>query len=201
MKGAKMDKKLYDRYIKHFDINLLDCKLLGKGHNGIVYMLPEGKVIKICFEADSCRKEYYILKRVNGNKYFPRAYGMAGNYMVRDYVEGVTLKDYIKHNGLDREMAIKIIKLLEEFKKLKFVKEDIRCKDIMIKQANSLMVIDPKKFYSKQRDFPKHLAKGLYKLEVLDYFLSVVKQEKPRLYKQWNGKVEKYISKNYFTEI
>lgn len=188
-----MDKYIYEKYIENFDINLLDCKFLGKGHNGIVYMLPEGKVIKICFDVKSCEKEYFILNKVNNNKYFPRVYGMSGNYMIRDYVEGITLKNYIKNYGLSRELVVEIIKLFKEFKKLNFTKEDIRCKDIMVQANGSIMVIDPKKFYSKKRDFPRHLTKGLYKLGVLDFFMSIVKEESPKLYKQWHKKVEKYI--------
>lgn len=189
-----MDRKIYKRYIENFDVNLLDCKLLGQGHNGVVYLLPDDKVIKICFDAKSCEKEYSILNKVNNNKYFPRVYGMSGNYMIRDYVDGIILKDYIKHYGLNRELSLKIMNLLEEFKKLKFLKEDIRCKDILIQPNGSLMIIDPKKFYSKKRDFPRHLTKGLYKLGVLDFFMSIVKEEKPKLYKQWNLKINQYIS-------
>lgn len=188
-----MDKDIYIKYIENFDINLLECKFLGKGHNGIVYMLPDGKLIKICFDTKSCQKEYYILSKVNNSKYFPKIYGMCGNYMIRDYVDGITLKDYIKKYGLSRELVIEIIKLFEEFKKLNFSKEDIRCKDIMVQPKGAIMVIDPKKFYSKKRDFPRHLTKGLYKLGVLQFFMDVVKVENPKLYKQWNKKIEKYL--------
>jgi RIO-like serine/threonine protein kinase len=190
-----MDNKLYEKYFRNFDINLLDCKLLGEGHNGIVYLLPEDKVIKICFSAKSCKKEYEILKRIEKNKYFPGVYGMMGNYMIRDYVGGITLKKYIKKHGLDRNMAIKLIELLEEFKKLNFKKLDIRCKDIMVKPDGSLMVIDPKKFYSKKRDFPRHLSKGLDKIGVLDAFMDAAREERPKLYKQWEKKVSEYIMK------
>jgi predicted Ser/Thr protein kinase len=188
-----MNHVIYDEYIKNFNTNLLNCKLLGKGHNGIVYLLPNGKVIKICFTEKSCRSEYYILSKIKKNKYFPRTYGICGNYMIRDFVEGITLKDYIKRNGMTREIALKVIELLEEFKKLKFAKEDIRCKDIMVRPDGTLMVIDPKKCYSKKRDFPRHLSKGLYKLGVLDAFMSMVKTEKPSLYKRWYKKIEDYI--------
>lgn len=188
-----MDDWLYDRYINNFDLNLLDCRLLGRGHNGIVYMLPEGKVIKICFSEDRCQKEYYILDRIGSNRYFPKVYGMSGNYMIRDFVEGRTLKEYIKRKGMDRELALKVIELLEEFGKLQFTKLDIRCKDIMVKPDGSLMVIDPKNFYTKNRDFPRHLAKGLYKLGVLNFFMSVVYEERPMLYKQWHRRIKHYI--------
>lgn len=189
-----MDKKLYERYIKNFSINLLDCRPLGGGHNGVVYLLPEGKVIKVCHEVNSCRKEYEILRRINRNRYFPRVYGMSGNYMIRDYVDGITISEHVKKHGFDKELAVKLIELLEEFKRLGFKKQDARCKDIMVQPDGQLMVIDPKKFYSKKRDFPRHLAKGLYKLGVLDAFLDIVREERPKLYKQWYRKVNDYIS-------
>jgi predicted Ser/Thr protein kinase len=197
MRGVSMKNIIYDEYIKDFRTNLLNCKFLGKGHNGIVYQLPNGKVIKICFTEKSCRNEYYILNRIRRNKYFPRTYGMCGNYMIRDFVEGITLKDYIKYNGMSRELVLKIVDLFEEFRKLKFSKEDIRCKDIMVQPNGTLMIIDPKKFYSKKRDFPRHLSKGLYKLGVLDSFMAILQKEKPSLYKKWDRKVQEYIKETF----
>ena len=72
-----MHREIYERYIENFDVNLLDCKVLGKGHNGIVYLLPDGKVIKVCFDIKSCMKEYFILNKIGNNKYFPREIGRA----------------------------------------------------------------------------------------------------------------------------
>lgn len=192
-----MKEKLYKKYIKNFNINLLDCKIIGKGHNGIVYLLPEKKVIKVCFDVFSCEREYKILSNIKKSKFFPRVYGMCGNYMIRDYIEGIPLNKYIKQYGLSKKLCKNIIELLKEFKKLNFSKEDIRCKDIIVKPDESIMVIDPKKCYTKQRDFPRHLSKGFYKLKVLDNFLSVLKEEEPDLYKVWEPKISQYIKNTY----
>lgn len=190
-----MGKKKKSKNHKYYDldINLLDCKFLGKGNNGIVYMLPDGKVIKICFNNKSFIGESSILQRVNGNKYFPKIYEVGLNYMIRDYVDGVPLNIYIKENGLNKDLIHKIIKLLKEFKKLKFSKIDIRCRDIFVQPNGNLMIIDPKKCYSKYRTFPQHLAKGLYILGVLDYFLDTLKTEEPELYEIWNRPISDYI--------
>jgi RIO-like serine/threonine protein kinase len=110
---------------------------------------------------------------------------MSGNYMIRDYVDGIFLHDYIKYEGLDRRLALKIMDLLEEFKKLKFTKLDLRCKDIIVTPNGSLKVIDPKKNFSKKRDYPRHLEKGLKRLGVLDFFLSIAEEERPKLYQSW----------------
>jgi predicted Ser/Thr protein kinase len=183
----------YKKYIEDFDTNLLQCTFLGKGHNGVVYLLPDGKVIKVCFTESSCRGEYYILNRVNGNKYFPKVYGMNGNYMVRDYVGGTSLKDYVKEYGFSKELGDKLIILLEEFDKLKFTKRDIRCKDVFVEPDGNLRIIDPKKSFSKERDFPRHLAKGLQKLGVLEEFMERLKLNRPEKYKKWSKKIYEYV--------
>lgn len=181
-----------------FNINLLDCKFLGEGHNGIVYLLPDGNVIKICFNIKSFIGEYVILQKVNGNKYFPRIYEIGENYMIREYVEGDMLPKYISKHGFNDELGKKIIELLKEFKILKFKKIDLRCKDIFVQPNGDLKVIDPKKFYTKDRDFPRHLSKGMYKLKILDPFLEVLKTDDPILFESWTPKIMNYIKElNY----
>lgn len=167
------------------ELNLLEYKFLGKGNNGTVYLMPGNKVIKICNVIGSCIGEAQILEAVNGNKYFPVIYEYGGNYIVRDYVEGQCLKNYIKENGLSKEISIKIIELLKEFSRLKFKKQDVRCKDIYIKKDGNLMIIDPKGFLTKKRRYPRHLCKGLDTLGCLDKFLEVLRNYDMGLYSKW----------------
>lgn len=184
-----------NHYTNYPDINLFKCKFLGKGHNGTVYLLPDKKVIKVCFVMKDFYGEAYILKKVRGNKYFPKLYEVGGNYMIRDYVDGVPLKKYIQKNGMSTKLVLDIIAMLKEFEKLRFTKIDIRCKDIFIEPSGRLKVIDPQNFYSKERSFPRHLAKGLYKLGRLDFFLETLKKKEPKLYKKWYCKIKEYINR------
>lgn len=182
-----MDKSdINELYNDNFGINLKDCKLLGEGNHGKVYLLTEDRVIKICRDSKSCIFESFILNRVNGNKFFPRIYDFDEHYIVRDYVGGINLRQYIKRNGLSRSLAIKIIELIEEFESLGFCKLDIRCRDIMVQDDGSLMVIDPKGSFTRRIPYPRHLMKGLKKLGVLENFLHIVWEERPDLYKIWN---------------
>ena len=175
-----------------YDLNV--CKFLGSGNNGEVYLLPTGRVIKIAYNSKSFIREYEILEKVNGNKYFPRIYEIGSNYMVRECVNGMILSKYVKKNGMNTILGHNIIEMLKEFSKIKFKKIDLRCKDIFVQYDGSLKVIDPKKFYSKIRSFPKHLSKGLYNLGVLDFFFIVLKEDEPELYKKWYVEINKYIS-------
>jgi predicted Ser/Thr protein kinase len=167
------------------DIDLKECRLIGVGNNGWVYRMPDGRVIKICREAKSCIKEYAILKRTNGNKHFPRVYGQCGNYMIRDYVGGECMKDYIKRKGLSRRLAVNLIELIEEFRRLEFTKLDIRCRDLYVQKNEHIMVIDPRASYTRNVGYPRHLMKGLNNLRVLDKFMEIVKKERPDIYKRW----------------
>lgn len=173
--------------------DLKECKFLGKGHNGAAYMLPSGDAIKISYNNKDFVGEYEILEKVNGNKYFPIIREVGNDYMIRECVQGEILSKYIKRNGMNKKLAIKIIELLKEFNKLKFKKIDIRCKDIMVQKDGSLKIIDPKKCFSKERKFPRHLSKGLYKLGVLGYFRKVLKGYDSKLYKKWNKSIKAYI--------
>ncbi|WP_027626446.1 protein kinase [Clostridium lundense] len=173
---------------------LRTAEFLGCGHNGIVYLIPGKKVIKIFRERKVCEKEYNILKRTSKSKYFPKVYCHGTYYIVRDCVEGERLDKYIKNNGLNREISCNIIKLIKEFKKLNFSKLDIRCKDLYVKNDLSLMVIDPKNNYSRECTYPRHLMKGLNNLGVLDEFLEVVKTENNELYNEWNLRMRQYLS-------
>lgn len=173
-----------------FDVDLMQCTLLGEGNNGWVYLMPDGKAIKICKELKSCLKEYYILKNAETSKHFPKVYEQSGNYMIRDFVGGTCADKYIKRNGLSRRLAVNMINLIEEFERLKFTKLDIRCRDLFVQKDESIMVIDPKSSYTRNVKYPRHMMKGLKKLGVLDKFLKILKEEKPALYKKWNSMIK-----------
>lgn len=166
---------------------------LGEGHNGIVYELPENKAIKIFKESKCCKEEGEILKKVSRSRYFPRLYNIGSFYMVRDKVNGKRLDHYIKKKGFNYEISENLYYLIEEFKKLKFVKLDARCRDIYITNDNKVMVIDPKQCYKKKVSYPRHLMKGLEKIGVLDSFLEDINIIDKKVAKNWRKKYNQYL--------
>lgn len=173
-------------YENNYGIDLSKCTLLGEGHHGKVFLISEDRIIKICKDSKSCIFESFILNRVRGSRFFPMIYDYDEHIIIRDYVGGERLSDYIKRNGLDKELVIKLLELLEEFKDLNFTKIDIRCRDIMVQDNGVLMLIDPKGSYTRTVPYPRHLMKGLNKLGVLDIFIDTLEKERPDLYDEWN---------------
>ena len=172
-----------------------DAKFLGQGNNGVVYSLPENKVIKFFVEESVCRDEARILVESKGSKYFPRIYKRGRFYIVREIVQGIQLDKYIKEQGLNKELTANIYKLTKEFKRLGFSKIDTRCKDVMVSENNKVMIIDPKKAFKRNVNFPRHLMKGLLKLKVLDEFFVYMMEINKNKGQEWKNKFEKYWAK------
>jgi len=169
-----------------------DAKFLGQGNNGVVYSLPENKVIKIFVEESVCKDESRILAKSKDSKYFPKLYKRGRFYIVREIVEGIQLDKYIKEKGLNKELTLNIYKLTKEFKRLGFSKIDTRCKDVMVRENNEVMLIDPKKAFTRNVNFPRHLMKGLLKLKVLDEFFRYMMEIDKKKGIEWKDKFEKY---------
>ena len=142
-----------------------------------------------------CAQEYSILIRTKNSKFFPIVYEYGPYYIVRDYASGERLDKYIKKHGINIEISRNIVKLIEEFKRLKFKRLDIRCKDLYLQDDFSIKVIDPKNNYSKKVIYPRHLMKGLNNLGVLEEFLSVVRDENSEIYELWNFNFKQYLEK------
>ncbi len=167
---------------------------LDSGHNGIIYMLPECKILKVFKSERVCKGEYEILQRAGKlSRHFPRVYEHGDYYIVRDYVGGKRLDHYIRESGLCKKLAENLVSLILEFKEIGFSRLDIRCKDIYVQEDLSLIVIDPKKNYTKQVNYPRHLMKGLNNLHVLEEFLQTAETVSQN-FKSWRSNMNRYLT-------
>lgn len=167
-------------------IDLNECKYLGRGRNGKVYLLTDGKtVIKICRIEKSCIDEYKVLKAAEGSRYFPKVYERLGKIMFREYVGGEKLPVYLRKNKLSRELAISLIGLIEEFKRLGFRRLDIRGEHIYVQKDESVIVIDPSGQIIRSARYPKSMIKELRRQKCAKRFYEILKEVRPDLYRQW----------------
>ena len=173
-----------------------DAKLLGEGHNGIVYEVPGDKALKIFLDKNVCKSEAEILYRVKKSKYFPKIYKSGDYYILRDMVNGERLDDYIQENGLSQQLIYNLYRLINEFKSLKFTKLDARCRDIYVDKNQRLKVIDPKQCYKRKVDYPRHLMKGLDGIDVLEEFLRGIYIIDKRRGAEWE-EINQYYAREY----
>lgn len=169
------------------EIDLSRCIFIGQGRCGKVYLMPDGRVIKIFKDEESCVQEYIILESVKGNKHFPRAYECRNNWMIRDYVDGVCLDEYIKRNGLNKNISQNLVELIQDFKMLGFTRLDMRCSHIFVQIDESIMVIAPREHYSQKVPYPKKMLGKLRKLHLANKFMGNIKVLYPSLYDEWKN--------------
>ncbi|OFI05937.1 hypothetical protein CLOACE_14120 [Clostridium acetireducens DSM 10703] len=105
--------------------------------------------------------------------------------MLREYVSGEKIKDYIKRKGLSKKLALNLIELIEEFKRLKFKKLDMRGEHIFIQKDESVKVIDPRKSFSKKVPIPYSLIKAIDKAGALEDFIRILINYRPDLLIKW----------------
>ena len=174
-----------------------DAKLLGEGHNGIVYEVPGNKAIKIFTNKKVCKSEAEILYKVKKSKYFPNIYKNGDFYILREMVHGKRLDNYIEENGLSQQLIYNIYILIKEFKFLKFTKLDARCRDIYVNKDERVKVIDPKQCYKRKVDYPRHLMKGLDGKDILEEFLRGIYIIDRRKAEEWEKKIKLYYLNDY----
>ncbi|GKU24251.1 serine/threonine protein kinase [Clostridium folliculivorans] len=169
------------RYI----LNIKECEFLGKGDEGSVYLTPEGFALKIFYDNKKAESEVAILEKANDSRFFPKVMFITENKVLRDYVEGTNLYEYISKNGLSYNLSIEIIELVEEFKRLNFKRIDIRNAHIFVTKEEKIQVIDPRKVFQKDIPYPKEIIKIFIKLNVFDEFLKHLLAYNENLINYW----------------
>jgi len=177
------------RYI----LDIKECKLLGTGDEGSVYLTPEGFALKIFSKKKNAKDEAEILEKAKDSRFFPNVIFLLENIMLREYVSGENLYEFLKNNNLSYNLSIEIIELIEDFKRLKFKRINIRNVHIFIDQNEKIKIIDPRKTYIKETPYPKDIISILVKLNLFDDFLKNLICYKPELLKYWIDGYEYFI--------
>lgn len=166
-----------------FDVDKL--KLIGQGHEGKVYLLPNDKVLKIFHNANSCKRQIEILTKARDSNVFPTVFDFNDYSIIMSFVYGSTLSYYLKQNKIDKHLALELVKLIDEFKRLKFTRLDMRLGHIFLQPDENVKVIDPRGSYERIQPYPKSMLKGLQKRNALNDFFKYIKHDYPDYYRYW----------------
>lgn len=169
-----------------FGIKIKELSFIGKGVEGKVFLTPNGEALKVYKSSSLCKREYKILKLMEGNKYFPKVLNCKGRFMLRECINGTPIQEYIEQKGLSRKLALNLIEFSKEFEELRLRLDGVS-KHVFIQTDESIKVVDPrrKKYYMH-----KSILRTLEKAGALDKYLKVLEEEKPDLRQKW----DKYIS-------
>jgi serine/threonine protein kinase len=166
-------------------IQIQECKFLGAGAEGSVYLTKDGLAIKAFKKIKNAKDEEEILNSTKDSPFFPKCIVRASNIIIREYVEGENLFEYISKYGLSYKLSKEIIDLIEDFKRLNFKRLNIRNTHIFVNQEGTIKVIDPRKPFTKITPYPRDIIEILIKAHVFDKFLQYLLKYKPELLSFW----------------
>lgn len=162
--------------------------LIGKGKQGAVFRIAPDKCVKIFADPIKVIKEKEAYKATEGSNIVPKLFEVGENYLVLEYIEGPNLQEYLASEGkLTEDITRKILDLLQEMKRLKFIRVDARLKHIYLTKEGVLKVIDhANSFKLKERPKrPELLMIRLNRLGLLSEFLEQVKHIDQESYEEW----------------
>jgi len=111
--GKLIDWKRLEEVLNSYSITLLD--ILGKGHRGVVFKgIYKDREVAIKVPRVDAKNTIYdegvILKYVNKLNIGPKLYAFSRDYLIMEYIDGITLKDYISGEDVDRGEYLNIVK-------------------------------------------------------------------------------------------
>lgn len=167
--------------------------LIGMGAQGAVFQLSEDKCVKIYPDPLKAKMEQETLKAGKNLEFFPKVFDTGENYIVMEYFNGPTLKEYLKNSTyIPEEITKKLIHILKELKKAKFIMIDAPLRHIFVQENEELKVIDHVNAFKRQHPVPLKLLRDLNIILLKEEFLDQVKRLEPKLYKEWDN----YYNKN-----
>lgn len=163
--------------------------LIGTGKHGAVFKISSDQCVKIYTKPKNVLRESDALKTAQDSSMVPKLYEVGENYIIMEYIEGPTLQDYLQEKGsITQEITQKILSLIQEMKRLNFVRVDPKLKQVIVTKEEEFRVIDHVFSYSKKKaDIPVGLLAGLSNLGLLSAFLEQVKLIDPGSYEEWKN--------------
>ncbi|KAA0564448.1 kinase [Rossellomorea aquimaris] len=161
-------------------------EVIGDGKDGEIYKVAEDKVVKYFFKEETHQRELEAMKIGQTSSIMPRLYEFGDNYIVMEFVQGISLARHMKRYGhIDEEMTKKILFVLEEFKRLGFSRWDTEVRHMLMDENGEFKVIDHKRAFTSNSPVPTKLLKGMKKFGLTGEFLENVKNLNPELHDAW----------------
>ena len=167
------------------DFRTENLKLLGKGSQGIVYLLNEHTCIKVYHRPEFLPLELEVLLKARNEPFFPQVYEWGEDYMIREYIPGLGLKEYLRRYPLTPEISYQLAELFLAFERLGFRRLDTRFAHILVTPAGRIKTIDPANAMRKQSHYPKKFLSQLEKANCKKTFFRHLQEMYPLLYDRW----------------
>jgi RIO-like serine/threonine protein kinase len=167
--------------------------LIGMGAQGAVFKLSDERCVKIYSNTLQAQMELEALKTGQHLSFFPRLYGHGDNYIIMEYFNAPTLKEYLRNcTYIPERFTRKLLSILNEMKQAQFTMVDAPLRHIFVLENEELKVIDHVNAFKRIHPVPLKLLRDLNMMLMKESFLSQVRKMEPETYKTW----QQYFNEN-----
>ncbi|MGE6610719.1 hypothetical protein ACQKFG_09380 [Peribacillus sp. NPDC076916] len=160
--------------------------LIGMGAQGAVFKLSEDKCVKIYSDPVQAEMEEEALKAGKHLPFMPMVYETGPNYIVMEYFNAPTLKEYLRNcTYIPDSIVKKLLYILKELKQAKFTMIDAPLRHIFVVGNEELKVIDHVNSFKRMHPVPLKLLRDLNIILLKESFLAQVKQLEPDTFNEW----------------
>ena len=160
--------------------------LIGMGTQGAVFKLSEEKCVKIYSDTIQAKMEKEALQAGQHLPFMPKLYDSGSNYVVMEYFNAPTLKEYLRNClYIPESITKKLLSILSGLKKAKFTMIDAPLRHIFVLENEELKVVDHVNGFKRNHPVPLKLLRDLKLILLKDSFLSQVKKLEPETFKTW----------------
>jgi RIO-like serine/threonine protein kinase len=166
--------------------NPTNYKLIGMGAQGAVFKLSENKCVKIYADEEQAKRDRRALRAGKHLAFFPKVYETGRNYIVMDYFNAPTLKEYLRNcTYIPESITKKLLYILRKLRRENFNMVDAPLRHIFVTENEELKVIDHVNDLKKNHPVPIKLLRDLNMMHLKGSFLSRVKKLEPKTYYRW----------------
>lgn len=173
------------RLPRHIDKNNLTP--IGEGAQGRVYRIDSSRCIKIYKKEKYRRRELECLQRGAGDPLFPTVHEWGSEYLIREYIDGIPLIEYLRKHPLTEEISQQILSVFHTLERLQFRRLDVRLDHLIINKDARIRLIDPTNLMHMRESHPKRILAGLRSLGMDREFLQFVRKVEPKLADAWRA--------------
>jgi RIO-like serine/threonine protein kinase len=167
--------------------NPTNYPLIGMGAQGAVFKLSEDKCVKIYSDPVHAKMEVEALKTVKSLPFMPKVFDSGSNYIVMEYFNAPTLKEYMRDcTYIPESITKKLLYIVKELETAKFTMVDVPLRHIFVVQNEELKVVDHVNSFKRSHPVPLKLLRDLNRILLKDSFLAQVKKLEPDTYKKWD---------------
>jgi RIO-like serine/threonine protein kinase len=173
-------------------VNPTRYEFIAKGWHGAIFKLSDSQCVKIFADKKVAEDEIRSYKKMSGSSLIPKLYETGPNYIVMEYIKGLTVVEYLKREKeLSESMARQFLAILQEFKRLQLTMLDFELDNAIVTEDNTIKIIDLASSFRSKFEKPEYLFKTLHRLKLLSQFMEHVKNIDSTTYQDWKKVVSK----------